>query len=303
MSRDQPQFPIYIPSKSRHDSRLTMKALDLMAVPYFVVIESQQFADYAAVIDPARLLVLDPAYQRDYDACMELAPDQSRGSGPARNFAWDHALAAGFSHYWCVDDNIKAFWRLNQNLKVKSSTGAIFRAMEDFAGRYKNVAMSGPNYTFFAKRKQKIGPFIPNTRIYSCNLIRTDLPMRWRARYNEDVDLSLRMLKAGWCTILFNAFLQEKTQTLTMKGGNTDEVYAGGTLAKSQMIADLHPDVARVVWKFKRPHHHVDYGPFKRTKLIRRDDVEIPQSPDEYGMRLMQVQGRRPHDRRDSASR
>jgi len=96
------------------------------------------------------------------------------------------------------------------------------------------------------------------------------------------------MLKAGWCTIQFNAFLQMKTTTQVIKGGNTEEFYAKeGTLAKSQMQVDMHPDVSELVWKFGRWHHHVDYKPFKKNKLIRRDDTEIPSKPNEYGMRLI----------------
>ena len=45
----------------------------------------------------------------------------------------------------------------------------------------------------------------PHSRIYSCNLIRTDIPYRWRGRYNEDTILSLDILRGGHCTLLFNA--------------------------------------------------------------------------------------------------
>lgn len=290
MSPNQPRYPIYIPSKGRFESRLTAKALDKIGVPYRIIVEEQEYAAYAAVIDPRRLLILDPEYQRGYDPCDDLGFTKSKGSGAARNFGWDHSVSEGHARHWMVDDNIKAFYRLNHNLKVPVGTGAIFRAMEDFSDRYKNVAMSGPNYFMFASRKTKMEPFTPNTRIYSCNLIRNDAPYRWRGRYNEDTDLSLRMLKDGWCTILFNAFLQEKSVTLTMKGGNTDTVYVGGTLPKSKMIADLHPDVARVAWRFGRWHHFVDYGPFKKNKLILRPDIEIPAGPNEYGMRLVKVE-------------
>jgi hypothetical protein len=283
-----PQFPIYIPSKGRADSRMTMRALDAMRVPYRVIVEPDELEAYAAVIDRRRLLVLDPAYKRDYDACMELAPDQSTGSGPARNFAWDHALAAGHDRHWVVDDNIRLFYRLNRNTRTPVADGTIFKIMEDFALRYKNVALAGPNYIFFAKLKQKLNPIILNTRLYSCILIRNDLPFRWRGRYNEDVELSLRVLKAGWCTVQFNAFLQGKARTQTMTGGNTDAFYAAeGTLPKSQMLARLHGDVTRVVWKFGRWHHSVDYTPFRRNRLVRRDDVEIAAGVDDYGMRII----------------
>ena len=284
-----PRYPLYIISKGRADTRLTSKALEAMRVPYRIVVEEQERETYAEVIDPAKILVLDPTYQRDYDACMELGPDESRGSGPARNFVWDHAVAAGAERHWIMDDNIDGFFRFNRNLKVPCRTGAFFRAMEDFVDRYTNVAMAGPNYFMFCPRKTIQPPFVTNTRIYSCNLIRNDVPFRWRARYNEDTDLSLRMLKAGYCTILFNAFLQLKMTTQTMRGGNTDEIYADGTTKKSRMIVDLHPDVARMTWRFSRVHHFVDYSPFKNNKLRRRSDLKVRPGTNNYGMVLRQV--------------
>lgn len=284
-----PRYPIYIPSKGRADTRLTMNALDAMSVPYHVIVEEQEHAAYAAVIGPEKLLVLDPAYQRDYDACMALTSEQSRGSGPARNFAWDHAKALGADRHWVVDDNIRGFLRLAHNQKSPVSTGSIFRAMEDWSDRYANLAMCGPNYQNFAKHRQPVKPVILNSRVYSCNLILTAAPFRWRGRYNEDTILSLDMLKSGWCTATFNAFLQCKLRTQTMRGGNTDELYANGTLAKSQMLVREHPDVCRLTWKFGRWHHECDYRPFKYNQLKRKPDAVIPDGPNEYGMKLVQL--------------
>lgn len=283
----RPQFPIYIVSKGRHESRLTARALEAMGVSYFIVVEEQEFKAYSSVIEPKKVLVLDKRYQQTYDTFDDLGDRKSKGPGPARNFAWDHAIAAGHKWHWVMDDNITRFYRLNKNLKVPAGDGTIFRCMEDFVLRYLNVAMAGPNYSFFAKRKQKLPPFITNTRIYSCNLIRNDVPFRWRGRYNEDTDLSLRMLKGSWCTVQFNAFLQQKARTQSIKGGNTAEFYAKeGTAPKSRMQVAMHPDVSRLVWKFGRIHHHVDYRPFQVNKLVRRKGVEIADGIDDYGMAL-----------------
>lgn len=281
-------YPIYIPSKGRASTCFTMKALDKMGVDYRVIVEEAEFTEYADALGRDRLLVLDKKYQRDYDLFGRFPEGSSPGSGPARNFAWDHAISEGAPWHWTVDDNIKAFYRFNKNLKVPVADGAIFRCMEDFAGRYRNVAMAGPNYFMFASRKTMMPPFVANTRIFSCNLIRSDTGFRWRGRYNEDLDLSLRMLKAGFCTILFNAFLQEKTSTQYMRGGNTDAFYAAeGTLPKSKMIVAMHPDVARVSYKWGRWHHHVDFSPFKANGLIYRDDFVPPEGVNEYGMKLV----------------
>lgn len=263
-----------------------------MKVHHNLVIEDQEYDAYHAVTKDnpyVNLILLDKQYQHDYDAYDKHGMSRSKGSGPARNFIWDHSIAQGFEYHWIMDDNIRSFQRWNKNLMIKVKEPTFFRVMEDFVKRYENVAMAGPQYVMFAMRKDKRPPFIHNTRIYSCNFIRNDVPFRWRGRYNEDTDLSLRMLKAGWCTILFNAFLQQKVGTQRLKGGNTDELYAKGTYEKSKMITAMHPDCCRMVKKWNRWHHYVDYDRFKRLKLIKKDGIKIKKGVDNYGLKLSSV--------------
>lgn len=292
MGTMNPRFPLYIVSKGRADSRLTAKSLEAMGVPYYIVVEKQEYEAYSAVIGPmGKVLILDPKFQEQYDTFDDLGSTKSKGPGAARNFAWAHSIHQGHAWHWVMDDNINGFYRLNRNLKVPVSDGTIFRVMEDFCLRYENIAMAGPNYHMFAPRKSGgIPPFVVNTRIYSCNFIRNDVAFRWRGRYNEDTDLSLQMLKSGWCTVQFNAFLQYKITTQVLKGGNTDAFYAKeGTLPKSTMLYRMHPDVTKVVFKFNRWHHHVDYTRFKRLKLIKKADTQITEGVNNYGMSLKYV--------------
>lgn len=290
---NNPKFPIYIVSKGRADTRLTSLALERMNVPYFIVVEEQEFKQYAAVIDKSKILILDKSYQDKYDTCDNLEATKSKGPGAARNFCWDHSIKSGHKWHWVMDDNIRHFFRLNKNLKIRVGDGTILKCMEDFALRYTNVGMVGPNYDYFVPESHanKNPPFTINTRIYSCNLIRNDVPFRWRGRYNEDTDLSLQMLKAGWCTIQFNAFMQGKAPTQTVKGGNDKDFYASeGTLPKSEMQVKLHPDASRLVFKFKRWHHHVDYSSFKKNlKLIRRAEIKKEKGINNYGMSVKKI--------------
>jgi hypothetical protein len=275
----QPRFPLYIVSKSRWDSRYTSRSLCKMGVPHFVVVEAEQLTDYQRTHDDPliTLLVLDKQFQADYDTFDDLGLTKSTGPGPARNFAWEHSIASGFSWHWVLDDNIRRFTRYTANERIPMGDGTGFAAMEDFCLRYTNVGMAGPQYRAFAPRKEKFPPFGLNTRIYSCNLIRNDLPFRWRGRYNEDTDLSLRILKAAWCTVIFYAFQQDKITTQEIGGGNTEDFYAKeGTLPKSQMLVRMHPDVARLKYRYGRVHHLVDYRPFRQQGLVKRDDVTIP---------------------------
>lgn len=270
-----PRYPIYVISKGRWESRLTSKALEKIGVAYRIVVEPQEHAAYAAVIDPAKILTLPFS-------------NLGLGSIPARNWVWDHSLGEGAARHWILDDNIGGFYRLHRNLKTPVADGAIFRAAEDFTDRYENVAQSGFNYFMFAPRKSAaIRPFTPNTRIYSCILNRNDLPFRWRGRYNEDTDLSLRILKAGWSTILFNAFLAGKSPTMKMKGGNTDELYQGdGRLKMAESLRDQHPDLVQIVQKWGRWQHQVDYRPFRRNKFVLREGAVITDGADDYEMSL-----------------
>ena len=272
-----PKYPIYIISKGRHESRYTSKALEKMRVPYHIVVEPQEYDDYASVIDPKKIYVLPFS-------------NLGQGSIPARNWVWDHADNSGAKRHWIMDDNITRFLRRNNNLRIPVTSGTILRAAEDFTDRYENVPMSGLQYIFFAPDTSLRPAVAFNTRVYSCILLENNIDFRWRGRYNEDTDLSIRLLKAGYCTILFYAFLQEKTATMTMKGGNTDELYAeDGRLEMAKSLVEQHPDIAKITWKWGRWQHHVDYSSFRENKLMKKQDLVIPKRINNYGMILKKI--------------
>jgi hypothetical protein len=258
---------------------------------WYAVVEPQEYDLYAAVIPRDHIIVLDLHYKTTYETCDDLGMTKSTGSGPARNFIWDTSIKMGIPWHWIMDDNILNFLRFTNNTRYEVLSGAFFRAMEDFCLRYENVGMAGPNYRMFVPRKSKRPVMKFNTRIYSCNLIRNDIPYRWRGRYNEDTILSLDMLRDGWCTVLFNTFQQDKMATQTMKGGNTDEIYAEGTYAKSQMLVAVHPEYARLAHRYGRIHHYVDYSVFDRNVLKRKEGISLPSEPNDYGLSLCKVAG------------
>lgn len=283
----QPKYPVYIVSKGRANNGLTTKALNKMGVNHYIVVELHEAAEYKEKTN-AEVLVLPSRYLNNYDTCDDLGNARSKGPGAARNFCIDHSKENGFDRHWVMDDNLDAFHRLNNNEKYEVETGATLKAAESFVDRYSNVPVAGLNYYSFCKKNDAVPPFTVNTRIYSCLLIDNLSGYRWRGRYNEDTDLSLRVLKDGNCTIQFNAFLCGKVTTQRMSGGNTKEFYSEeGTLPKSKMLEDLHPDVARVVWKFNRWHHEVNYKPFKENNLIKNKASEEGGSIDNFGMRLV----------------
>ena len=273
-----PEFPIFIPTKSRYKTPYTIRALEQIGVPFMAVVEPQQYAQYAEVVSKDKLLVL---------------PHQDKGLTVTRNWIWDYAQhELKTPYFWTMDDNIRGFYRLNKNIKYRVDSGTFLKVMEDFVQRYSNLYISGMQYEMFVPRKKKHPPFILNTRVYSNMLIKTDIPYRNVTFYNDDTDLCLRVLKAGNCTLQFCVFLADKIATMQVKGGMTD--YYEKTNKRKQFAEELqrtHPDVVQVVWKFNRWHHQVDYGPFRKNKLIRKPGVEIPQGVNNYGMRLVHLDG------------
>lgn len=289
-----PKYPLYIVSKGRHESMFTSRSLARMQIPHYIVVEPQDMQNYDKALDDFGI--------RDYVTLLE-APFSNHGDGPgrARNWAWDHSMSIGADAHWVLDDNISDFYRLHENRRIRFESGAGFKAMEDFVDRFDNVYIAGPQYRFFIAPDQRYPAFVANTRIYSTLLIKNNCKHRWRGRYNEDTDICLRVLKDGDCTIQFNAFMQGKAATQTVKGGNTTEFYhaensekiddktnynAEGTVNKSQMLVDMHPDVTRLVWRYGRWHHWVDYDPFKKNGLVYKEGFDVPKGVNNYGMRL-----------------
>ena len=119
-----PKYPVYIVSKGRADSRLTANTFERINVPYYMVIEPQEYDEYSCLIDPAKILVL---------------PFSNHGDGPgrARNWCWDHSISKGFKRHWVCDDNIDGFMRLHKGRRHPVGDGGLFRVIEEFVDRLK----------------------------------------------------------------------------------------------------------------------------------------------------------------------
>jgi hypothetical protein len=285
---NQPRYPIYIPTKGRYKSRLTIKALEQINVPYLAVVEPQEHDLYAAAgVPESRMLVL---------------PGNDGGLVVARNWIWDHARDAGHKRFWTFDDNIRYFLRLNRNRKVMCGDGTFLRVMEDFTERYVNVPISGMHCFTFVHRKHAHPPVRANRRVYSNMLIETDYrdpngkPYRNEGFYNDDTDLNLRVLKDGNCTLLFCAFLIAKIATMTMRGGMTPHYDKSlnreddGRWKATMELYEKHPDVVKIIRRWGRWHHYIDYKRFQVNRLRLRPDLDLSNAgTNEYGMQLVKA--------------
>ena len=80
-----------------------------MSVPYRIAVEPQEHDQYAAVIDPAKILTLPFS-------------NLGQGSIPVRNWVWEHSIIEGHERHWILDDNIGAFRRLHQRRRNHDRT-------------------------------------------------------------------------------------------------------------------------------------------------------------------------------------
>jgi hypothetical protein len=284
-----------------------------MGVPYTIVVEPKEYEQYkntfAGTYDDGRLYIHGILHK-----AKENFSERKLGSIPVRNYVWDLAIkeVGRDGRHWLMDDNIPTFNRTNHNLGIRVETGAIFRAVEVFADRYENVAFTGLQNSQFVISKWEWPAFFLNTRVYSCTLIKNDLDLRlpeydnvpactdphWRGRYNEDTDLILRALKRGWCTVLFVTFNADKVGTMVMKGGNTDELYAGnGRTKMAQSLFKQHPDVVKIGRRWNRDQHIVNYPACVRIgkatgenggcELVLKEGIVTSKRNDEFGMVLV----------------
>lgn len=262
-------YPIYIVSKGRYENPLTARLFKRYDINFKIVIEPHEYNNYISTIDEKNILVLPFS-------------NLGKGSFPARNWVWGHSISEYRSkRHWVFDDNIRNFVRLNNGERININPVEAIKSLEYFTDRYKNIAISGFNYRYFVTKKTN-KPFVFNTHVYSAILVLNELPFRWRLKYNEDVDLCLQALTKKWCTVLFNAYLIEKISTSAkMKGGNQDELYKGNDpklkLLKVKSLETIWPDYVKVVVRFNRPHHYVNWKQFNNvpkkvnnTEKIRR---------------------------------
>lgn len=264
----KPTYPIYIPSRSRWtpESNLTARVLDQFDVPFLLVVEPHQADQYVNHWGPHRVLTL---------------PFRDRGSViPARNWIKEHAIDKGHRRHWQFDDNIRCFYVLINQLRLRVNPAITIRLLEAWTDQYTNIGISGFSYKMFVPDNQLTRPFFLNCHVYSASLIRND-DFRFRGTLNEDTDYCLQVLASGECTALINQFMVDKAPTMTMSGGNTEQHYSAqdGRLRMARALEKQWPGVVTTRRRFGRPQHVVK-DQWKRfdQPLIRDPAAEpIPQ--------------------------
>lgn len=287
----KPKYPIYVITKGRWEKTYTIDTLEDMGVDFFICVEPKEYENYISnpKIDKNKIIILPENYS-----------EKEQGAVPVRNFVWEHAVRSGAQKHWQLDDNILWFYRWNNNKQIKVRDGVFFRIMEDFSDRYENLGLTSCQYQSFvpaidSSREQ----LIVNTRAYSCILINTELldqrlDERWRGRYNDDTDLTLRVLSTGdLCIVNFNSLLSGKLPSGSMKGGMA-EMYKNHTHdgygKKFDALKETWGDIVKLTNNKHvdgRPHHIIEYTKLFKQKLKFKEGVIKEPLINDYNMVLV----------------
>jgi hypothetical protein len=279
---EKPKYPIYVISYKRYQFKkiLTINHLNNMKVEHFLVIEKQEQKDYENMIKKnilnySKLLIMEEKY------C-----NLKQGSKTVRNYVLNHSKKYNHKKHWVLDDNINGFFRFNQNHLIRYEDGSFFTILEKLTDNFKNVFISGPEYSNYIQTVALNKPFVRITRVFSCILIDnkiTDLLNNdnvWRLKYNEDVDLCLQVLQKQKSCLLFLPFVINKCSTGSTKGGNQN-IYKNhtneGYKLKYQCLKDQWQHINNLVKpkQLKRGlHHNVDYKHFtKHLKIELKENI------------------------------
>ena len=288
----QPKYPVYVITKGRWEKSYTIDTLEDMGIDFYICVEPKEYYNYCEnpKVDKDKILVLPENFS-----------EQGNGAVPVRNFVWEHSVQQGHPKHWQLDDNILWFYRWNNNQQLKVRDGVFFRMMEDFSDRYENIGLTSCQYkSFIPAIDTGREEFLVNTRAYSCILINTELldkrlDERWRGRYNDDTDLSLRVLSTGdVCTVNFNSLLSGKQTSGSMKGGMA-EIYDNhshnGYMKKFNALKDNWGDIVKLTnkrHKDGRPHHIIEYTKLFKQTLVLKDGVEFEPKINNYNMVLVE---------------
>lgn len=189
--------------------------------------------------------------------------DMPSGAVPVRNATCDIARARGEKRHWQLDDDYNHFYRvIPGTLKKERMDGEqlyeVLTEISEFANRcsLQNAGIAlGTIESHPAKKKTF------SRRVFNAHNLPTDekLLTRWRGRMNDDLINAIETYRNGGFEMLF------KYANLTMEpsqkeaGGLTDLYQQEGTVRKTAYPVLLAPQAVKLVVRFGRYHHRVNW--------------------------------------------
>lgn len=204
------KYHIYIPSKGRGDNCLTAKILKEAGLKFTIVIEPQDYSEYKKNFATNELWVMK---------------ESNRGIAHARNECMKLSIARGEESHWQMDDDIKRFSIRRNEKNEKVTPIECIKPVEEMYDKFSGLGMIAHRYTSYAFAQTKDISF--NQNPCSSFIVRNLLGPRWKQGTVVDADYAMKVLSAGWSTIIMNRYLIDTIPPMVQKGGLTDSEYKG----------------------------------------------------------------------------
>ena len=200
---------------------------------------------------------------------------EKKGSGacPVRNATRRISEERGELRHWQLDDDYISFARYSgadQKNKTIKDGKILFSTMYRIAELGLKTGM--PNIGFCLSTAEAIptNRLNYNRRIFNAHNMPSDekLFQKWVGRMNDDTIHALNVWKSGRYEMQLKYLQIGMKPTQSEKGGLTEMYNRDGTVRKTAYVFLIAPSVAKLVIRFGRYHHKVDWDGIA-PKLIR----------------------------------
>lgn len=191
---------------------------------------------------------------------------EKMGSGavPVRNATRAISEARGEKRHWQFDDDYYGFLTkrmVNGKLKDSRLDGAGFYQRLTRLGRYADSAGLA-NIGFAVDAEAHPSSFFKAAkRVFNAHNLPSgeSLFVRWRARMNDDLINGIETWRGGKAEMALKSMYISMRDTQAESGGNTEIYQAHGTVRKAAYAILIDPLNVKLVVKYGRYHHRVNW--------------------------------------------
>lgn len=186
------------------------------------------------------------------------------GAVPVRNATHDISRNAGELRHWQLDDDYNTFAcydpKTGKNKVIKDGR-VLQKKMLQIALFAYNTKIPNAGFTLSTIEAAPDNRYNIARRVFNAHCLPStdDIFVRWRGRLNDDVINAQDILREGKIGMQFRFVSTATTPTQQEKGGLTEFYKQVGTVRKTAYVVLNAPDITKLVIRFGRYHHKVDW--------------------------------------------
>ena len=269
---------IYIISKGRPQCS-TAKVLKKLNYPSWFIVcgtNDETLSEYVDKWGKDRVIVFDWKKEIETTDTLDNFGFESMPSGatPVRNATIRISKERGESRHWQLDDDYTAFGKFDcqQNKYIAIKDGQeLFNEMLAIANFGHKTGLPNVGFSLSSEvRPEKVYGFAP--RVFNAHNMISDPEKAqfWRGRMNDDLINAIEVNRRGLREFSFRFLSVNMKPSQQESGGLTDIYREEGTVRKTAYAVLIAPNAVRLVIKFGRYHHRVNWQLLKPCILNER---------------------------------